>query len=83
VKRHVEQLERTLISGRGGEANARRASQEGRGGQLRQAVGQSVLALSPPQVQRLQQMLTTPQRALVHGALREVRSLLLDRDREG
>jgi hypothetical protein len=85
VKREVEQLERMLRSDRTVNATGRLR----RGGddrprqrQLRHAIGQSALALAPPQVRRLQQALTTPQRVLLHRALREARSLMLDHDRE-
>jgi hypothetical protein len=40
------------------------------------------LALAPPQVQRLQQLLTSPQRGVLSSAVREVRLLLLEQDQE-
>jgi hypothetical protein len=72
LKREVEQLERLLTASRGTDAAARLTKKEGREGQrqLRYALGRSVQALSPLQAQRLQLMLTSPQRALVYGTLR-------------
>jgi hypothetical protein len=85
VKRQVEQLEQWTKPTSARDAPGRlRAGRDGRTTQreLRHALGRAALALAPPQVQRLQQLLTSPQRALLSGTLREVRSLLLGQDRE-
>jgi hypothetical protein len=85
LKRQVEKLEEWMKPSSAGDAprplgvglHDRRAQRE-----LRHALGRSALALAPWQVQRLQEWLTTPQRALLKAAVREVRSLLLEQDRE-
>ena len=84
LKIQVEQLQRR----RGGKAIETGGTRDGtrRGGvgehELRRAVENSVLALAPVQVQRLRQILTRPQLALVDGLVRGAHSLLIDRDRE-
>jgi hypothetical protein len=85
VNLQVEALDELTRSARvGGETGWRRVSLNDRLTQLelRYALGRSLLALAPPQVQRLQQLLTRPQRALLTSALREMRALLVDQDRE-
>jgi hypothetical protein len=85
VKRQVEGLEGLAKATSAGDAPSRLGGgHEGRTTQreLRHALGRSVLALAPPQVQRLQQLLTSPQRGVLSSAVREVRLLLLEQDQE-
>lgn len=84
MKRQLEELQRNLDAKK--REGGRRQGGRRRGGagehELRSAIRVAAGALTPAEVQRLRQILTNPQRALLDGLLREVRALLLDRDRE-